>query len=330
MAKYRPCASPAPLPNLGLNPSPAPVDRPIHARVAPLFGFGGVTTRGQDCRGFSRIAHFVPNPKIDSTADHASISIVSQLVPPMPIPSAPELRHQDPAFVRGVFDRIARRYDLTNTVLCAGCDSLWRRRLATLVQSWQPLDILDLATGSGVLAEAIQRRNPTSIITGVDFSEPMLRQAKAQRGQHRLMVADALHLPLRDASFDAVTVAFGLRNMASWSLALAEMRRVLRPGGHVAVLDFSLPRGWLREPYRIYLHRVLPRLAGIVSREREGYEYLAESIESFPSGPAMTQLLAEAGFAHPVARPMTAGIVSLYSAGKPETRAGSGRVTPSN
>ena len=131
-----------------------------------------------------------------------------------------------------------------------------------------------------------------------------------------MLVADALHLPLRDASFDVVTVAFGLRNMASWPAALAEMHRVLRPGGHVAVLDFSLPEGWLRSPYRFYLHRVLPRLAGLVSREREGYEYLAESIEGFPSGDAMKQLLNAAGFGSPVARPMTAGIVSLYSAQK--------------
>lgn len=231
--------------------------------------------------------------------------------------SAPESRHQDPAFVRGVFDRIAPRYDLTNTLLCAGCDTLWRRRLARLVRSWAPRDILDLATGSGVLAEAIQRENPDATITGADFSESMLQQARHHRGQRRLLVADALHLPLRDGSFDAVTVAFGLRNMASWSAALAEMHRVLRPGGHVAVLDFSLPRGWLRAPYQFYLHRVLPRLAGIVSREREGYEYLAESIESFPSGESMQQLLAGAGFMRATGRPMTAGIVTLYAADKP-------------
>ena len=192
----------------------------------------------------------------------------------MPPPTAPESRHQDPAFVRGVFDRIASRYDLTNTLLCAGCDSLWRRRVAQLVRSWAPRDILDLATGSGVLAEAVQRANPDATITGVDFSESMLRQAQAQRGQRRLLVADALHLPLPNGAFDVVTVAFGLRNMASWPAALAEMHRVLRPGGHLAVLDFSLPAGVLRAPYRWYLHHVLPRLAGLVSREREGYDYL--------------------------------------------------------
>ncbi len=235
----------------------------------------------------------------------------------MPPPSAPETRHQDPAFVRGVFDRIARRYDLTNTLLCGGCDSLWRRRTARLVARWKPSDILDLATGSGALAGVVQRWNPAARMVGADFSQPMLRQAWNERGQRRLVVADALRLPFRDASFDVVTVAFGLRNMASWPDALAEMKRVLRAGGHVVVLDFSLPVGWLREPYRFYLHRILPRLAGIISREREGYEYLAESIESFPSGSAMTTLLAEVGFSAATSQPLTAGIVSLYTAAKP-------------
>jgi len=234
----------------------------------------------------------------------------------MPPPLAPELRHQDPAFVQGVFDRIAPCYDLTNSLLCAGCDLLWRRRVAALVRSWAPREILDLATGSGVLAEAIQGLNPDAVITGVDFSPAMLHQARLHRGMRRLLVADALHLPLRDASFDVVTVAFGLRNMASWPSALAEMQRVLRTGGHVVVLDFSLPTGWLREPYRFYLHRVLPRLARLISSEREGYEYLAESIESFPSGAAMLDLLAAAGFRNCEARPMTAEIVSLYQGEK--------------
>lgn len=234
----------------------------------------------------------------------------------MPTSSAPEQRHQDPAFVRGVFDRIAPRYDLTNTLLCGGCDFLWRRHTAKLLTRWKPRDILDLATGSGVLADVVQRWNPEARIVGADFSQPMLRQAWRERGQRRLVVADGLDLPFRDGSFDAVTVAFGLRNMASWPAALAEMHRVLRPGGHVVVLDFSLPVGWLREPYRFYLHRILPRVAGVISREREGYEYLAESIEGFPSGQAMTGLLASVGFAHATSEPLTAGIVSLYIAGK--------------
>ena len=234
----------------------------------------------------------------------------------MPPPPAPEQRHQDPAFVRGVFDRIASRYDVTNTLLCGGCDSGWRRRTAKLLARWNPREILDLATGSGVLADVVQRWNPEARIVGADFSQPMLRQAWDVRGQRRLVVADALSLPFRDASFDVVTVAFGLRNMASWPAALAEMKRVLRPGGHVVVLDFSLPGGWLREPYRFYLHRILPRLAGLISREREGYEYLAESIEGFPSGAAMTALLAAVGFERATSAPLTAGIVSLYTAEK--------------
>lgn len=242
----------------------------------------------------------------------------------MPTPPAPEQRHQDPAFVRGVFDRIAHRYDLTNTLLCAGCDAWWRRHTAKLLAGWNPREILDLATGSGVLADVVQRWNPDARIVGADFSQPMLREAWTERGQRRLVVADALRLPFRNDSFDAVTVAFGLRNMASWPGALTEIKRVLRPGGHVVVLDFSLPGGWLREPYRFYLHRILPRLAGMISREREGYEYLAESIEGFPSGAAMTEMLETVGFERASAAPLTAGIVSLYTAEKPgsQTRAG--------
>ena len=235
----------------------------------------------------------------------------------MPPPSASDTRHQDPTFVRGVFDRIAPRYDLTNTLLCGGFDSLWRRRVARLVAGWRPRDILDLATGSGVLAAVLQDWNPDARIIGADFSQPMLRQAWNQRGQRRLIVADGLRLPLRETDFDVVTVAFGLRNMASRPGALAEMKRVLRPGGHLVVLDFSLPPGWLRSPYRFYLHRILPRLAGIISREREGYEYLADSIEAFPSGEAMITLLSDVGFINASATSLTAGIVSLYVAEKP-------------
>jgi demethylmenaquinone methyltransferase / 2-methoxy-6-polyprenyl-1,4-benzoquinol methylase len=131
-------------------------------------------------------------------------------------------------------------------------------------------------------------------------------------GSRRLVQADALALPFQDGEFDAVTVAFGLRNMASWEGALREMARVLVPGGHVLVLDFSVPPPPLRTVYRPYLHHVLPRLASWVTGEKEAYRYLAESIEAFPSGAALCGLLAAAGFVEANCEPLSGGIVSLY------------------
>jgi demethylmenaquinone methyltransferase/2-methoxy-6-polyprenyl-1,4-benzoquinol methylase len=175
--------------------------------------------------------------------------------------------------------------------------------------------VLDLATGSGDLALAIERACPRAQVTGADFCEPMLKRARA-KGLRRAVVADALRLPFSDGAFDAVTVAFGLRNMESWSGALREMSRVLNPAGHLLVLDFSLPGAPLRAPYRFYLHHILPVIAGIVTREKSAYQYLGASIEQFPAGPAMLSLLEDNGFTSAQARPLTGGIVSLYTAAK--------------
>lgn len=132
-----------------------------------------------------------------------------------------------------------------------------------------------------------------------------------------LVQADGLALPFCGASFDVVTVAFGLRNMASWEKALAEMHRVLRPGGLLVVLDFSLPpRGPIREIYRAYLHHVLPRIAGWTTGRAEAYKYLGGSIEAFPRGPGMAALLEACGFRCEPPRRMCLGAVSLYAAGK--------------
>lgn len=220
---------------------------------------------------------------------------------------------EDPGAVRGMFTRIAGRYDLTNALLSGGLDRGWRRRATALVREWQPASILDLATGSGVLAAALAAACPGSAVTGADFCAPMLRAAQ-RRGLTRLVVADAMDLPFADASFDALTVAFGLRNMAGWDGALREMRRVLRPGGHLLVLDFSLPRGWLRAPYRFYLHHFLPRIAGAVCGEREAYRYLGQSIERFPRGAAMVARLEQSGFRGGKAEELSGGIVSIYTA----------------
>ena len=214
-----------------------------------------------------------------------------------------------------MFDSIAQRYDLANHLLSGGVDFYWRSRAARTIARWQSRRVLDLATGSGDLALAIQRRLPGAKVTGADFSTEMLARARA-KGLTDTVVADALALPFADASFDCVTVAFGLRNMPDWAAALREMARVLDAGGHVLILDFSLPSGALRAPYRFYLHRFLPKLAAIVTGQRNAYEYLGASIEEFPSGAAMTRLIEANGFTSVDAMPLTAGIASIYTARK--------------
>jgi demethylmenaquinone methyltransferase/2-methoxy-6-polyprenyl-1,4-benzoquinol methylase len=182
-----------------------------------------------------------------------------------------------------------------------------------VVSAWRPTRILDLATGSGDLALALQAACPGSLVVGADFCPPMLHTAR-RKGLHALVAADGQQLPFADGAFDAITVAFGLRNMESWPAALAEMRRVLVPGGHLLVLDFSVPPAPLRWLYRPYLHLVLPQLAALLTGEKSAYEYLGTSIEAFPSGTAMCWLIDAAGFRDATARPMSGGIVSLYTA----------------
>lgn len=225
-------------------------------------------------------------------------------------------RGQDPGFVRRAFGRIARRYVLTNHVLSLGVDVLWRRAVAREVAGRRPRRVLDLATGSGDLAVAIRKRCPQATVLGADFSPEMLGEAR-RRGLDNLILADAMNLPVAGDAVDVVTVAFGLRNMASWAGALREMSRVLRPGGALVVLDFSLPSASLvRRWHLFYLRRVMPRIAGWLTGDRKAYEYLCSSIERFPSGDAMCDLLRANGFATATARPLSLGIAALYVAVK--------------
>ena len=215
-----------------------------------------------------------------------------------------------------MFGRIARRYDLANHLLSGGVNFLWRRRVAKILTAWAPRDVLDLATGSGDLALAFQRRMPNAKITAADFSPEMLEVAR-RKGVANTVLADALQLPFEDATFDCVTVAFGLRNMADWDRALSEMSRVLRGRGHLLVLDFSIPAGALRPAYRFYLHRCLPLFAWIVTGQKAAYDYLGGSIEKFPSGAPMLELIERNGFAKATAEPLTGGIATIYTAQKP-------------
>jgi demethylmenaquinone methyltransferase / 2-methoxy-6-polyprenyl-1,4-benzoquinol methylase len=212
-----------------------------------------------------------------------------------------------------MFGRVARRYDLANHLLSGGLDFWWRHRASEIVRQWRPSRVLDLATGSGDLALAIARKLPEAKITGADFSPEMLAVAR-EKGLTNTVVADALQLPFAGASFDVVTVAFGLRNMVDWGAALGEMARVLASGGHVLVLDFSLPSGGWRPLYRAYLHHCLPWLAGAITGQKAAYDYLGDSIEEFPCGSEMCALLEASGFHNAQAEPLSRGIVTIYCA----------------
>jgi demethylmenaquinone methyltransferase/2-methoxy-6-polyprenyl-1,4-benzoquinol methylase len=227
----------------------------------------------------------------------------------------------DSTSIKELFSQIAARYQLTNHLLCGGLDIWWRHVTAVEVAKKNPALILDIATGSGDLAVAILKKIPTAHITGVDFCEEMLAEAaKKKIPALTLVTADGLALPFPDESYDAVTIAFGLRNMESWEKGLREMNRVLRPGAPLFILDFSLPTAPLLKPlYRFYLHHLLPHFAGLITGRKEAYSYMAESIEQFPSGAAMCSLLERCGFEQATFTPMTFGVVTLYVAMKTYT-----------
>jgi demethylmenaquinone methyltransferase/2-methoxy-6-polyprenyl-1,4-benzoquinol methylase len=226
----------------------------------------------------------------------------------------------DPLAVKSMFGRIAGRYDLANRLLSGGMDVYWRRQLVRAVRGQSPRDVLDLATGSGDVAFALSGGLPADTrITGMDFCQPMLDQAELKKnagGGRFANVAfrqgDGLALPLPDASVDAVTIAFGLRNLADRPRGLREMRRVLRPGGRLYVLEFSQPSRAVRPLYYFYLEKILPRVAGALTGDRGAYVYLNCTIADFPERSALTAEIREAGFSEVTARGMTFGVVALH------------------
>ena len=222
-----------------------------------------------------------------------------------------------PGHVREMFGSIATRYDLANHVLSCGVDFYWRARAAEIVDAWQPQTIADLATGTGDLALVMQKKMPYAELTGVDFLPEMLELARG-KGLRRVVLADAMKLPFKDASFDCLTIAFGLRNLQDCLAALTEMWRVLNTKGHLLVLEFSLPTTpILRAAYRFYLHRCLPLLGSLLTKKKSAYDYLGDSIEEFPSGNSMCELMRKTGYVSPTFEPLTGGIVTIYTATKP-------------
>ena len=225
--------------------------------------------------------------------------------------------------VRSMFDGIAARYDLLNHLLSMDIDRLWRRRAVRQAAAVAPRRILDVATGTGDLAIALARAFPEAQVTGVDLSAGMLAAARgkiASRGlSERIALAqgDAEHQAWEDGTFDAVTVAFGVRNFGDPERGLRELARVLRPGGRLVVLEFSRPRNRLfRALFECYSRRVLPRIGGLVSRDRRAYEYLPASVAAFPPPAEFLAMLRGAGLHDCAARSQTFGIAQIYTASR--------------
>jgi demethylmenaquinone methyltransferase/2-methoxy-6-polyprenyl-1,4-benzoquinol methylase len=225
-----------------------------------------------------------------------------------------DLAHQSPEAISAMFGRVAARYDLMNHVMGGGLDLYWRWRLVRAVAAQKPARVLDLATGSGDVLLALQRhRAYTESAIGADFCLPMLQRAQAKHARN-LLVGDGLHLPFPDASFDALTIAWGLRNFADRLAGLREMRRVLRPGGHAYVLEFSHPVAWLSPLYFWYMRDIMPKYAQFITPERGAYEYLGESIRAFPRQPQLAAMMLEAGFSSSRWTNLSLGIVALHIA----------------
>lgn len=222
-----------------------------------------------------------------------------------------------------MFARIAGRYDVANRLLSGGIDLWWRRKLLQRVAAQSPADVLDLATGSGDVAFALARGLPEGTpIVGMDFCQPMLDEAEKKQprmkrsGNVRFQQGDGLNLPCEDNSFDAATISFGLRNMADRHKCLTELHRVLRPGGHLWVLEFSQPYGWLRPFYYFYLRNLLPLIAAVVTGDKSAYDYLCGSIEEFPTHEGIADEMKTAGFAIASIDQLTGGIVALHGGQK--------------
>jgi demethylmenaquinone methyltransferase / 2-methoxy-6-polyprenyl-1,4-benzoquinol methylase len=230
-----------------------------------------------------------------------------------------------PQWLRGMFSRIAPHYDLTNTVISAGLDQVWRRRLAQCVARRAARTVLDVACGTaGVMAQLARCCPPTTCLVGIDFTEAMLRVGQQRLATtapaHRvyLCVGDAHCLPHPEKSFDAVTMMFGVRNFADPAAGLAECYRVLRPEGHLCLVEFTWPRGRpLRMMYGGYLRYILPLIAWPLCGERAAYRYLRDSVLAFRPQSDLTTLLQRIGFTDISAAALAGGIATLYEARKP-------------
>jgi len=225
----------------------------------------------------------------------------------------------DPRAVRAMFARIARRYDLLNRLLSMGVDRRWRSALVEELGPGRAGLVVDSCCGTGDLSAALERSGAR--VLGVDFTLPMLVRAREKRGRTLFVGGDALRLPVRDGAADATTIAFGLRNLADRAQGLRELARIVRPGGRVLVLEFSLPPArWLRALYRLYFTRILPRIGGWISGEPAAYRYLPDTVLVWPDPDELRAEMEAVGLEQCGYRRLTGGIACL-SWGRVATRA---------
>jgi demethylmenaquinone methyltransferase/2-methoxy-6-polyprenyl-1,4-benzoquinol methylase len=239
-------------------------------------------------------------------------------------PRGAETEEQAAAYVRGMFGRVAHRYDLLNHVLSFQIDRAWRRRVvqhSASILANPDARVLDLCCGTGDLMLALNQQSRARVF-GSDFCHPMLveaaRKSSRERAATPLFEADGLQLPLRDGSFDLITVAFGFRNFANYRKGLRELRRALKPGGTLAILEFSTPPNPVFAGlYRFYSTKVLPFVGGLLSGDRDAYTYLPESVRKFPNAENLARELREEGFTEVAFERMTFGIVALHTGRAP-------------
>ena len=225
--------------------------------------------------------------------------------------------------VTDMFNRISGRYDFLNRFLSLGIDRNWRKVLVSKLSAFNPSLVLDVATGTADLAIAIAKANPQTKVHGMDIAAGMLEIGRSKTDKEGissrvvLETGDAEALPYPDGMFDAATVAFGARNFEDLSKGIREMGRVLKPGGHIWVLEFSQPKGWFRPLFLLYFRYYLPLVGRLTSRDPHAYAYLFESVQAFPEGQSFLDILRSNGFERVEWTPLTFGTCSIYHGTRP-------------